>query len=104
MRNLGNNYKIFLKYDFSQMIRKFPQVDSLGHKWVPGKKNKNKDVKLFTIFGRQCILCFLLGEMRCVLACSGIYSFLGNLTIVSPHEDIASDSENWESPGEKESQ
>jgi len=43
MRNLGNNYKIFLKYDFSQMIRKFPQVDSLGHKWVPGKtKTKTK--------------------------------------------------------------
>ena len=75
MRNLGNNYKIFLKYDFSQMLRKFPQVDSLGHKWFPGKKKKkNKDVKLFSTFGRQCILCFLLGEMRCILACSGIYS------------------------------
>ena len=42
MRNLGNNYKIFFKYDFSQMIRKFPQVDSLGQKWFPGKKKKKK--------------------------------------------------------------
>ena len=56
------------------MIIKFPHViNSLEHKWVPEKK-KTKKVKLFNKFGRQCMLCFLLGERQCILACSGIYS------------------------------
>lgn len=43
------------------------------------------------------LLCFTIWWM----SLNHITSFLGNLTIVSPHEDIASESQNCESPGGK---
>lgn len=43
------------------------------------------------------LLCFTIWWM----SLNHITSFLGNLAIVSPHEDIANDRQNWESPGEK---